>query len=402
MYRSRDTRLNRTVALKLLGSGFTGDAGSHSRFLREARLAATLDHPNICTIFDVGESEGRLFIAMQYVEGRSLREVIDGRPLKLDSLLSIANQVSAALAAAHRRDIIHRDIKPENIIITPSGEAKVLDFGLARLLKDTGPNLTRSDCLVGTPAYMSPEQALGGQVDRQSDVFSFGVVLYEMATGRAPFRKDSSVETMHAIIDQPHPPVQELNSKTPSDLVRIIDHALQKAPAERYATFDEVAAELRQVATSRGDTSRRVPETLRRPAFVIPALLLLLVVGIALTFWVRRVTGAQWVRDEAIPQIEQLLEQDHVMAAYDLANEAEAYLPGDRTLRDLWATISTTATLSGLPDGADIYFKEYASAENPWRYLGRSPLQDIRIPRVNLRWKVEKAGFSTLELATPA
>jgi len=172
VYRARDLRLDRTVALKLLASPSTGDTQSHSRFLREARLAATLDHPNICTVFDVGESDGRMFIAMQYVEGRSLRQVIDGRPMSTDALLRIAIQISDALAAAHHREIIHRDIKPENVIISQTGQAKVLDFGLARFIENSGPSLTRSDCVVGTPAYMSPEQARDERVDRRSDIFS--------------------------------------------------------------------------------------------------------------------------------------------------------------------------------------------------------------------------------------
>ncbi len=161
VYRARDTNLNRTVALKLLKPSSTEDGPSKERFLREARLAATLEHPHICTIFDAGESAGHLFIAMQLVEGRSLRQVIDGRPMDLKILLPLAIQIADALAAAHSREIIHRDIKPENIIVTPAGDAKVLDFGLAKIVEDSGPHLTRSDCIVGTPSYMSPEQAEG-------------------------------------------------------------------------------------------------------------------------------------------------------------------------------------------------------------------------------------------------
>lgn len=203
------------------------DEQSRERFLREARLASALDHPNICTIHDVGEADGRPFFAMQYVEGKTLRRLVDGRPIPLDSLLSITYQIADALSAAHDRGIVHRDIKSGNIIITPQGQAKVLDFGLATLVErpsdESNLHLTMTGQVMGTPASMSPEQARGERVDHRSDIFSFGCVLYEMGTGHIPFKGRSSADVISALLTQPHKPVVELNKEIPLRLSAVID-----------------------------------------------------------------------------------------------------------------------------------------------------------------------------------
>jgi len=253
---ARDSRLARNVALKLLDPDLIDNSQQRMRFLREARLASALDHPNVCTIHEVGEASGRLFIAMQYVEGQTLKRVIDGRPLSLASLLSISLQVADALSAAHSQGIVHRDIKPGNIIITPRGQAKVLDFGLAKLFDrgegDAGAELTRTGAVLGTPSYMSPEQARGERTDHRSDIFSFGVVLYEMATGCAPFKAKSQPETLNAVINQPHAPVTELNKEVPSGLAAIVDRALAKDAADRYQSMEEMIQDSREVARGAG------------------------------------------------------------------------------------------------------------------------------------------------------
>ena len=256
VYLARDVRLGRKVALKLLEPHLVGDSNTRTRFLREARLASSLDHPNICTIHEVGEMEGRPFMAMQFVQGQTLRQVIGGRPLELDALLSIALQVADALAAAHMRGIIHRDIKPANIIVTARGQAKVLDFGLAKLLEqkedEATTHLTMTGAIMGTPACMSPEQARGESVDHRTDIFSFGVVLYELATGRIPFQGRSRADVISALLNQPHVPAAELNKKIPSRLSEVIDRALQKAPPERYHSMSQMIQDLRQVIAEAG------------------------------------------------------------------------------------------------------------------------------------------------------
>ena len=256
VYLAEDVRLGRKVALKLLDTRLTGDSEPRTRFLREARLASALTHPNVCTIYDAGEAEGRLFIAMQYVEGETLRDVIGGRPLSLDCLLSYALQVAGALAAAHAQGVIHRDVKAHNIIVTPEGEAKVLDFGLAKLLETAGgeaeAHLTLTGAVMGTPSSMSPEQARGEHVDHRSDIFSFGVVLYEMATGQIPFNGKSKAEVLGALLKDPHAPAAELNEEVPARLSALIDRALAKEPAERHQSMTEVLAELRRVVAEAG------------------------------------------------------------------------------------------------------------------------------------------------------
>ncbi len=257
VYKAYDTILDRVVVLKLLNASLMASKGSRSRLLREARLASALDHPNICTIYEITEADDQYFIVMQYVPGKILRQVIGGRPLKTESLLSISLQVGDALATAHARGIIHRDVKSANIIITPRGQVKVLDFGLAKVLSGQertaemgGAELTRMGAMLGTPSYMSPEQARGERVDHRSDIFSFGVVLYEMATGRTPFKGKSRVETMHAVIHQPHRPVAKGNKDIPPQLAAVIDRALAKKSSDRYQSMSPLMDDLRQIGSS--------------------------------------------------------------------------------------------------------------------------------------------------------
>ncbi|MFZ0064280.1 MAG: protein kinase, partial [Pyrinomonadaceae bacterium] len=256
VYLAHDIKLGRKVALKFLDVGFIDDSASRIRFLREARLASSLDHPNICTIHEVGEAEGRPFIAMQFVDGETLREVIGGKPLALDSLLSIILQIAEALAAAHAQGIIHRDIKAGNIIVTPQGQATVLDFGLAKMLEteedEAKTHLTVTGAIMGTPASMSPEQARGDRADHRSDIFSFGGVMYEMATGHIPFKGKSRADVISSLLKDPHIPAVKVNKEIPPRLSAVIDRALAKDPADRYQSMRELIADLRQVLTEAG------------------------------------------------------------------------------------------------------------------------------------------------------
>ena len=255
VYLAQDVRLGRRVALKLLDRSLIGDRQLRSRFIREARTASALDHPNTCTIHEIGEADGLLFIAMQYIEGETLKQVIAGRPLKLDRLVSISLQVANALAAAHAHGIIHRDIKSSNIIIASRGQAKLLDFGIARLVEKHDAaegELTRTGAVMGTPTYMSPEQARGERTDHRSDIFSFGVVMFEMATGRTPFKGKSQAETMNAVINQAHTPVVTLNRDVPTALSAVIERALAKQPGDRYQSITAMVADLRRVAAQTG------------------------------------------------------------------------------------------------------------------------------------------------------
>ena len=251
VYRAEDTLLGRTVALKLLPESLTADARLRARFLREARLASAMDHPNICTIHDVGRSDGRLFIAMQYVEGSTIKQLAGSEPFETERLLSVAAQAADAIGAAHRQGIVHRDVKSSNIIVTSRGQAIVLDFGLAKLIDESARAsasvLTRPGTVLGTPAYMSPEQAQGEPADHRSDIFSLGVVIYEMATGRLPFKRRSEAATLTAVVREPHAPLAEVAPGLPGALSAIVDRALAKAPADRYQSMEAMRDDLRAV-----------------------------------------------------------------------------------------------------------------------------------------------------------
>lgn len=256
VYKATDTRLGRNVVVKVLPAELTAKETNLKRFDREARLASALDHPNICTIFDLGEADGLHYIAMQYVEGRNVRQLVNGRPLELDSALRIAIQVADALAAAHARGIIHRDIKSGNVMVTNAGQVKVLDFGLAKLLDEeeaqaTGihrTELTEVGVPYGTATYAAPEQARGDRVDSRADIFSTGVLIYEMLAGTWPFRGKTTIDVRHAVIyDQAKPLAETRPGPIPLRLQQIVDKAMAKEPRNRYQKISELRDELKKV-----------------------------------------------------------------------------------------------------------------------------------------------------------
>ena len=254
VYKATDTKLGRAVVIKVLPPELTVKEANLKRFEREARLASALDHPNICTIFDLNEIGGVHFIAMQFVEGKNVRELVNGRPLDLRSALSITIQVADALSVAHARGIIHRDIKAGNVMVTPTGQVKILDFGLAKLLdsEDLGgihhTDLTEVGIPYGTATYAAPEQARGERVDARADIFSTGVLLYEMLTGTWPFQGKTSIDVRHAVLhEDPQPLDQARPSPTPARLQAILDHTLAKSPKDRYQKADALRDDLREV-----------------------------------------------------------------------------------------------------------------------------------------------------------
>ncbi len=258
VYKAVDTRLDRTVALKVL-SRPDGSATDRSRFLREAKAASALNHPNIVTIYEYDSVDSLDFIAMEFIPGATLHHMLAQGSTPLDSLLEFARQVASALARAHAAGIVHRDLKPNNIMVTAEGVAKVLDFGLAKREASAPPGidatetqaLTRVGAIVGTPAYMSPEQAIGEPADYRSDIFSFGIILYEMACGRRPFQGSNPQATLHQIASVDPPAVAEVNRSVPQDLARLIERCLKKKKEERLQSMAAVAGELAAILQPR-------------------------------------------------------------------------------------------------------------------------------------------------------
>ncbi len=243
VYKARDTKLDRIVALKFLPQHLTAEETERARFLQEAKSAATLNHPNICTIHGIEEDAGRQFIEMEFVDGVTLREKL---PMdKVDTAIGYAIQIGEALEEAHANGVVHRDIKAENIMVNAKNQIKVMDFGLAKLKGSL--KLTRSSSTVGTLAYMSPEQIQGGEVDARSDIFSFGILLYEMLCGQFPFKGEHEAAMMYCILNEPPDPIQKYRPDLPSELLHILDRALEKDPAERYQSVSDMLIDLRRV-----------------------------------------------------------------------------------------------------------------------------------------------------------
>jgi serine/threonine protein kinase len=311
IYRALDTRLERTVALKVLRPEVLGDSDRRRRFAREARAASALNHPNIVTIYDIGSDRGVDFIAMEYVEGESLHRRLAERRLPFEEVLRYARGIAEALAAAHATGIVHRDVKPANAMVSRTGDIKVLDFGLAKwteapaadseALTRSASHYTEEGVIVGTVAYMSPEQAEGKAVDARSDVFSFGVVLYELVCGQRPFLGSSVTTLLSAILRDTPPPPRRLRPEAPSDLERVVLRCLEKDPGKRYPSAGELCRDL-LLCEARLDAAARRRAILRQPSTAVALLTLLAVVLTAGWLWVRSYR-TRWAEGTALPEI---------------------------------------------------------------------------------------------------
>lgn len=277
VFKAEDTRLRRFVALKFLPERVANDPQALTRFQREAQAASALNHPNICTVYDIGEVDGRVFIAMEYLQGSTMKHLSGGQDMELDRMLEISAEISSALSAAHAKGIIHRDIKSSNILITDGGAAKILDFGLAKMNSvgmnaetldtrgDEEQQLTSPGSTLGTVAYMSPEQVQAKEVDSRSDLFSFGVVLYEFATGHLPFRGESPGLIFNAILaGEPVPPIR-LNPALPAELDRIVTKCLEKNRDFRYQHASEITADFKRLRRSLDSSLSLGAGTIEKP-----------------------------------------------------------------------------------------------------------------------------------------
>ena len=309
VYCAEDTRLKRSVAIKFLPESLLQDRQALDRFQREARAASALNHPNICTVFDVGESQGRPYLVMELLEGRTLRDLMGRKPVESGTLLEIAVQIAAALEAAHAKNIVHRDLKPSNVFVTTTGLVKILDFGLAKIgpvaapiVEDLptasiqGELVTSPGTAVGTVAYMSPEQARGEELDARSDLFSFGIVLYEMSAGALPFKGTSAAVVFEAILNRTPPPVCELNPAAFPALEGIIGRAIEKDRDLRYQTAADIRAELRRAQREHESGPRSSARATAAPVPLRSRRAPMIRAGVALAVIIAAAAGAAWYR----------------------------------------------------------------------------------------------------------
>ena len=344
VYLARDLALGRNIALKMISEKLASDPLSLSRFRREATSAATLNHPNVCSIYEIGEDNGRMFLCMEYIEGESLQERLRKGPLSIDEALNIGIQIAEALDEARKKGIIHRDIKPGNIMLTHRDHVKILDFGLAKpqvkpeLLTQapTAAHMTETGITIGTPAYMSPEQALGKEVDHRTDLFSFGIVLYEMATGRLPFTGNSAAAVIDAIVHQQPVSVSRLNPKLPAEFAGIIGKMLEKDPERRFQWAHDVAFGLRKAVTrsnplsTSGQTSER--RGFKRIALIVTAVIILAVTGFLAT---------RYLQNRSRPQVAATrIRSLAVLPLRNLSGDSKQEYFADGMTEELIATLS--------------------------------------------------------------
>jgi len=400
VYKAADVKLKRTVAIKLLPPELTGDKDARERFIREAQSAAVLDHPNICTIYEVDESEDKTFISMAYVDGQDLRGRVKEGPLEINEALDLAIQAAEGLAAAHSKGIIHRDIKSANIMVTKEGHAKIMDFGLAKFAGAS--MITREGVTMGTVAYMSPEQAQGKAVDHRSDIWSLGVVLYEIFGGRLPFQGKTEASFLYSIVHEDPAPLKTLKPDIPLEIQKVITRALKKNPGDRFQSAKDMAAELKRYydmikAEEAGVVNLRTfIRRLKQPKIAIPAVVCVALIAAVAIWYFSRQAKFHWVNDVALPKIEELANQ-HISSthyeAFKLAREVEKVIPNDPRLQDLWPQMSVTYSIDSQPSGAHLYMKEYSDVEAEWEFCGITPINDLLLPASCIRWKFEKEGY---------
>jgi tRNA A-37 threonylcarbamoyl transferase component Bud32/dienelactone hydrolase len=400
VYRARDRKLDREVALKVLPPELVSVEERRQRFFQEARAAAALKHPAVAVVYEVDEADGEHFIAMELVEGRTLRDVLAEGPLPPERALEIARGILEALSAAHEKHIVHRDLKPQNIMIQDGGAVKVLDFGLAKLL----PTSDRADLeshstdlrtsvgvVMGTAAYMSPEQVEGKEVDVRSDVFSLGVLLYEMLSGNRPFEKASLAATFASILNETPPPPSGDKGRVPTAVRRFVARCLEKDRDCRYGSAREALRELEAVSTAKASRLRVAV------AGGVAVLAIAAIVGTR-EWGVSR--NLEWVRSNAIPEIAELVEAGDFGDAFVITQQALSIAPEEPELHRLWDRIASPSTVVTEPSGATVYWKSYRKPEADWNEVGTTPLENEPLPNEYLRLRFTKEGYDDVYAAS--
>ncbi len=407
VYKAEDTRLRRPVALKFLPPELAQHPEAKERFIREAHAAAVLDHPHICTIFEAGEHEDTAFIAMAFIEGQTLRQRIARKPLDVEETLDLAIQIAEGLEEAHGKGIVHRDIKSANIMVTDKGQAKIMDFGLAKVAGES--QLTKEAKTMGTVAYMSPEQARGDEVDGRTDIWSLGVVLYEMLSGQLPFRGERETSILYTIVHEEPKPLKAVKPDVPVEIERIIHRALAKKIEFRYASAGVMLGDLRRLKESRTASEagalnlKALWRRVRKPVVAVPALIVVLALAFLGIWAFNRQAKIRYAREQLLPKIEQLIDggRDNFVEAYRLAVLAEKSIPHDPRLAGMFSKTAVQISIMTEPQGTKVYYKEYKTPDALWEYLGVTPLAKVRLPMGFFRWKAEKEGYETILAATP-
>ena len=416
VWKAVDTTLDREVAIKLLPAEFANDPERLVRFEREAKLLASLTHPNVAAVYGLHEAGGVRFLAMELVRGRPLSKAI-AEGLGTARVVELGTEIADGLAAAHRRSVIHRDLKPDNIMIDGEGHPKILDFGLAKVsrqvvadaatvardeptVRGETPATTRKGMILGTVAYMSPEQAQGLSVDSRSDVFSFGIILYEMITGRRPFSGDNPVSILSSILRDEPPSFAKVAPAAPEHLDRIVHRCLEKKPEARYADGSEVREAMLALRTELSSGSRAAFSSPRLRRRWIAAAGALVVVLALLGGWMwKRQSERRWVRNEGLPQLAAVADRVQVLEegreswdAFLLARRIDAIAPNDPLVQRLRPKFVRKVTITSDPPGATVSARYYDEPDGAPVVMGTTPLEEVDFPRGFARLRIEREG----------
>lgn len=397
VYLAEDLQLQRKVALKFLSARLVTDDSATRRLLREARIAAALDHPNIAAVYEIGEWESTPYIALAYCAGATVKQRLAAGPLPLPEALSIISQIAAGLAHAHAAGVVHRDLKPANVMLGPDGHVRILDFGLARLSSPDGPTetkLTTDGDTLGTIAYMAPEQVRGEPVDAAADMWALGVTAYEMLTGVLPFRGDTVFSTMHAILEDRPVPLRKLRPEVPAWLDEVVESALDKARADRTVTATDV---VRLADQHRNESPGTVAPPRRRLAVVMGGVAIAVLA--ALTGWtsLHRASLVRAARDRDLPELARLAEREQFYEAFALARRIQPFVGADEEWQRLFQSSSRTIDIDSIPNGAMVSYRPYGQEREAWQRLGLTPIRHSSIPRSMLQFRVEKTGFVPID-----
>jgi predicted Ser/Thr protein kinase len=369
VYLAEDLRLKRKVALKFLKT--SGSAHPEARLLREAQAASTLDHPNVATIYEIGDWNGQPFIAMAYVPGETLQARLRRGPMALREIVEIAGQMAAGLDAAHAMGVVHRDLKPANVVIGPSGQLKILDFGLAKFDSPDHETMTRvpdEGTTVGTLAYMSPQQAKGLDVDHRADIWALGAVIYEMLAGRPPYEERSVGALVLALASTTPAPVRSFRADTPPELERVLARALERDSSKRTIAVGEIRDELQAISAGLASTGA-VADSRRQRRWGRAAFWLLVILAVAAAAAYVPVTGwlnRRWAMRTALPEARRLAGEERYIEALALARDAERHVPGNPDLGAVLAQVTRPITIETNPPGAIVSYAAYGGVP-AWR-----------------------------------